>query len=113
MQKDAKKELAALRSMTGGFALAEKLLTPWLRQSMNIYAASTSSSWSWYTKQVEEVKTGKDCLSYNVRMMNGGWASIGGQRHETAANFPLARVTGRGFLCVRKSSSNDWLVVST
>ena len=44
-----KAELQLLKSMSGGWQLAERLLCPWLHQNMRIYYYLTTSSWSWYT----------------------------------------------------------------
>ena len=73
MQGNAKKELSALKAKHGGLSLAEKLITPWLRSRIKIYTTATSPSWTWYTNQVENVKTPRDGLAFNMRQSCGGW----------------------------------------
>lgn len=73
MQDDPRKELAALKAQHGGMALAEKLLTPWLRSRIRLYVEGSRASWTWFTEQVTSVKTPKDGLSHFVRVANGGW----------------------------------------
>ena len=53
--------------------MAAKLLTPWLQSHMDIYCAATKPLWTWYTEQVERVKTPQDGLVYLVGVANGGW----------------------------------------
>ncbi len=73
MNADPREELRALRATTGDMPLAEKLLTPWLRRTMNIYYCGTKSLWSWYTEQVAKVKNTADGLRYYIECSAGGW----------------------------------------
>lgn len=73
MHRDPRKELAALKSSTGGFKLAARLLTPWLRKHMEIYCAGTKSSWDWYTEQTTTVKSPADGIRHSIACGNGGW----------------------------------------
>ena len=73
MQQNPREELRQLRASHGGLQLAEKLITPWLRQHIRQYCCGTKASWSWYTHQVETVRTPKDGLNYFCQVANGGW----------------------------------------
>jgi hypothetical protein len=73
MEGNPKKELAALKGKYGGLALAEKLITPWLRSRARLYVTATRASWTWYTHQVKTVKSTKDGLAYNLQRCCGGW----------------------------------------
>ena len=75
---DAKAELQRIRtSMTGGFKLALKIMTPQLQQDMKTVYHCTNSYWNWYTEQVTEVVTPVQGVRWEfTEMADGRWAKL-------------------------------------
>ena len=61
-------ELRALKSETGGFKLAQKFLSStMLEERMRGYYIVCQSTWSWYTREIREVKNPQDGISELLR----------------------------------------------
>ena len=71
--EDPRKELDVLKSNTGGMALAEKVLTPWLHQNFRIYIHVSWACWNWFSDQVERVKTPADGVKQYWKWSKGQW----------------------------------------
>ena len=67
-------ELAALKNVTGGIALAYRLMTASLQQHVHILYAVTQEIWSWYVDQVKHVKSPSAGIRYLAKLADGGWA---------------------------------------
>ena len=72
--KTPAEELSALKSATGGITLAYKLMSSGLQRHTKILYTVSQPCWTWYTNQVESVKTPTDGFGYCMRMADGRWA---------------------------------------
>lgn len=70
---DHKKELSLLKSALGGFQLAFRLMTEDLFDHANILYRVTQPLWTWYTEQVQKVKSPSDGLKLQADMCLGAW----------------------------------------
>ena len=72
---DAKAELQKIRtSMTGGFKLVLKIMTPQLQLDMMTLYHCSNSLWDWYTKQVTRVLTPIQGVRWEFNeMADGRW----------------------------------------
>ena len=81
-------ELSALRSEHGGLRLAERVLTFWNHSVIRIYYWCTCSSWTWYTFQLEWVKTPRQGLKFIIDMSQGLWRVEIGALYKNAFQTP-------------------------
>jgi hypothetical protein len=70
---DPRAELQALKATAGGFKLAYKLMSDDLCHNARVLYAVTNGLWDWYTEQVQQVKTPKQGLKYEIGMVHK-WA---------------------------------------
>ena len=68
-----KQELQALKSMGGGFKLAEKMICFWLHWCIRVYYYSTQTYWSLYTDHTKKVKGPAENLIRIIQMSQGRW----------------------------------------
>ena len=71
--KTAAGQLAAMRKLGGGLKLAYKLMTTALQEHSKILQTVTRSCWTWYTKQVHNVKSPKQGLQDAFALAQGNW----------------------------------------
>ena len=71
--KTAAQELSELKSTSGGLKLAYKLMSASLILHVKILYICSQPIWSWYTEQVETVKSPSDGLRYCVKLAAGRW----------------------------------------
>ena len=68
---DARKEFNLLKEARGGLSLAYFLLSEELCLNVQILYHTMQPIWSWYSRQVESVKTPEDGLRYSQEMARG------------------------------------------
>ena len=66
-------ELMQLKAANGGLRLAYKLMTHQLWQHAKLLCAVTRPCWSWYTKEVKEIKSPRDALLDALTKTRGRW----------------------------------------
>ena len=75
--RNPREELRELRANAGGWKLAEKLITPWLHATINVYYWGTRATWTFYTRHCRLGKT----PAQNVARINS-WSAGGWERDE-------------------------------
>ena len=73
--KTPREQLAQLRSTTGGLRLAYKLMTTQLLMTARIMYVATMAGWSWYSREVTDIKTPQQGLRHALAASQGKWAS--------------------------------------
>ncbi len=68
-------ELAKLKAANGGLRLAYKLMTEKLWQHAKLLYVATRPCWTWYTREVQTVKSPGDNLRESFAMSNSRWKS--------------------------------------
>ena len=70
-----------LKQLAGAFPLAVKIMTPELHTHVLMLQMATRPLWSWYTRQVTEVKTQLHAIDYAISMVlpleEEGWSWMG------------------------------------
>ena len=67
-----------LKQTAGAFPLAFKIMTPQLHRHVKMLQMATRPMWSWYTRQVTEIKTTSQTIDYAISMVlplehEAGW----------------------------------------
>jgi hypothetical protein len=87
-------ELRQLRSQTGGWQLAEKLLTPWLHSHVHVYWWGTKAVWSFYTEQCRKGNSPVAQLARYNSWSAGGWASEIKDEPHNRSSFCIRELPG-------------------
>ena len=72
--RSAAAQLAAMRKLGGGLRLAYKLMSTTLLDYAKILQTVTRSCWSWYARQVKNVKSPTEGLQDALALTQGNWS---------------------------------------
>ena len=72
---DPRKELSAILKGGGGLKLGYRLMKNELHEYVRILWVAEKACWDWYTRQVLDIKSPTDTLSYSMAMTDSKWAS--------------------------------------
>ena len=70
-----REQLSKLKATTGGLRLAYKLMHCSLHECLLVMYVATQAAWSWYTREVQEVKSPRQGLVASLAASQGRWAS--------------------------------------
>ena len=73
-QGTPREQLCKLKATTGGLRLAYKLMHASLHQVLLIMYIATQAAWSWYTREVQQVKSPRQGLMASLAASQGRWA---------------------------------------
>jgi hypothetical protein len=74
-ETNARRLLQALKSVLGGFKLAQKLLAvPFLERRAAMFFVATQKTWSWYASQIRTIKAPMDGLTEMIKDTSS-WAT--------------------------------------
>jgi hypothetical protein len=85
-----REELAKLRATVGGLRLAYKLMSAKLHMTARVMYVATMACWTWYSREVEQVKSAREGVSRTLAASQGKWAKdwhLGLGIRQTMYNF--------------------------
>ena len=72
-QRNPREELRHLRANSGGWKLAEQIMTPWLHATIRVYYWATKATWYFYAQHCDVGKTPTQNIIRTSCWSTGGW----------------------------------------